>query len=336
MIASESSEGRYRRSRDSTAIRVAVLGAGTMGRGIVNLLLGAGTFVKIYEPSTESVTRTLDYLSAEFVRVIGVGEWTQADADAALERVSFHEGIARAVEGAEIVLESVPEDPTVKAEVIGEASRSTLPDTPIASNTSALDINVLAEQSTNPSRVLGCHWFNPPEIIPGVEVVAGDRTSATAVERVVDFLRKLGKEPTIVGNSPGFVANRIQEAMMAEAFRCLEEKVATASQIDAIVRNTFGPRLAISGPFELVDQIGLEVQRTVLEHLHKELGSDVYKVPRILNDLIADGRTGIAAGRGVHRYPESPYIELARRSSQLRAVFAAARRGEAGGPTGED
>jgi 3-hydroxybutyryl-CoA dehydrogenase len=287
--------------------RVAVVGAGTMGRGIAAVFAAHSIAVELFDPSAEARAAAVAHVQEQ--RVAG--------------DVRAHDRLQAAVAAADLVVEAVDEDLQLKRDVIASVLASAPGHAPIASNTSTIDIDTLSGGSP---RVLGVHWFNPPEIVPGVEVVPGRATPPALVERVVALLRALGKQPIVVANVPGFIANRLQEAMAAEAIRCVAAGYATARDVDTIVRATFGPRLAVLGPFEVIDQGGLEVERRALALLHEATGGDVYSVPPLLDELMAAGRTGTAAGAGVHRYDGDAAAVSDERRQRIRDAFALARR----------
>ncbi|HEU4973856.1 MAG TPA: 3-hydroxyacyl-CoA dehydrogenase NAD-binding domain-containing protein [Baekduia sp.] len=286
--------------------RVAVLGAGTMGRGIAAVLAGHGIRVDLHDPDAGTLERAVAHVRAHAPEAVVCG----------------HAEIEPAVRHAELVVESALEDLELKRHVIAGALACSPEAAAVASNTSSFDIDDLSPGSP---RVLGVHWFNPPEVVPGVEVVPGRSTAPEHVERAVALLRALDKEPVVVANVPGFIANRLQEAMVAEALRCVGAGWASPADVDAIVRTTFGPRLAVLGPFEVVDEGGLEVERSALAQLHATTGGDVYRVPPVLDELVEAGRTGTAAGAGLHEYGGDPAAVTARRRQRVSEAFAVAR-----------
>lgn len=285
---------------------VAVLGAGRMGAGVARCLAAGGLTVRLHDTSEDALERVRTTLPGDPCRV------------------SLHPDLVEAVSGVDLVLESVAEDADVKETVLAAAAAHTGSDVPLGTNTSSLDVDALAAAVGAPERVLGVHWFNPPEVVPGVEVAPTGRTRPAATDLVVSVLRGAGKVPVVVGCTPGYVANRLHEALMAEAIRCVADGTATAEQVDDIVRSTFGPRLAVCGPFEVMDQTGLVVQSEALRNLARLVDSPAFDVPPLLDDLVAAGRTGLAAGAGVHEYDEPAESIVARRSARLAAVLAAA------------
>ena len=147
------------------------------------------------------------------------------------------------------------------------------------------------------------HWFNPPEWTPGIEVIPAAATDPEVVERVVGFLRGIGKRPAVVGDGPGFVANRIQNALFLEAVRCVEEGLASPQEVDEVVRSCFGFRLPFFGPFQIADMAGLDVYENVLDVLKEGLG-DRFEAPEVLRETVKQGRTGTKSGAGFLRYSD--------------------------------
>jgi 3-hydroxybutyryl-CoA dehydrogenase len=309
-----------------TALPVAVIGGGIMGRGIAASLALAGHPVAIVEPNADEV---LDRV-AQSIR--GAARAPDADADADADAVAHADAaIARvrladlpdAVGKAALVIEAVPEDLAVKEPVWRELGRHAAAGAILATNTSAFDIDAIAAWVDDPSVVLGTHWFNPAEVIPCVEVVVGTATDAEVVQRVVQLLEAAGKEPSVVRNSPGFVANRIQFALVREALLCLEEGLASADDIDRIVRGSFGVRLAALGPLANADLGGLDTYRSILRFLSSELG-DRFTPPRLLDELVDAGRFGVKTGAGIGDYPGDEGAQLANaRDQRLRRLLAA-------------
>ncbi len=147
------------------------------------------------------------------------------------------------------------------------------------------------------------HWFNPPEWTPGVEVIPAAATAPEVVERLVEFLRSIGKRPAVVGDGPGFVANRIQNALFLEAVRCVEEGLASPQEVDEVVRSCFGFRLPFFGPFQISDMAGLDVYENVLDVLREGLG-ERFAAPESLRKLVEEGRTGTKSGAGFLQYTD--------------------------------
>lgn len=289
---------------------VAVIGAGTMGHGIARVFAAGGVPVRLADRTVELARAGRDAIAA------GLPE---RDATV-VDLVTPVGDIAEAVTGAALVIEAVPEDLALK-QVVWQAIGAHAPrDATLASNTSSYDIGLLATAAGAPARVLGMHWYNPAYLVPCVEVVRTAAVEPGRVEAVLGWLTALGKRPAVTANTAGFVGNRLQFAMVAEAFRCLAEGVATAPDIDAIVRSSFGFRLGDYGPFEIADLAGLDVYRAILDYLAEHLG-ERFATPPNLVELTAAGRYGAKSGRGVYEWPG----ETARRARADRDRRLAAR-----------
>ena len=283
-----------------------------MGCGIAAALSLAGHTVRVVEADSSAAGA----VPARVAAAIGA----EPGADAAWAWVSVGDSLAAAVSGASLVIEAVPEDVALKARVWGEIGRLSAADALLASNTSAFSIDELAAEVPDPGRVLGMHWFNPAQIVPCVEVVTGTLTRADVVAAACDVLVDAGKRPVVVRNSPGFVANRIQFAMVREALLCLEEGIASADEIDEIVSMSFGLRLAAAGPLRSADLGGLDTYHSILTFLASELG-ERFTPPQLLTELVSCGRTGAKSGSGIREYDPAEVQQFTReRDATLERV----------------
>lgn len=280
--------------------QIAIIGAGTMGLGIAEQFALAGRRVLITDATPELARQAKGRLVARVAGHVAAGLLPQ-EAIARLDAVEARDDIPATVRGADFILEAVPEDRAAKATVLALCAQHASPEAIIASNTSSFPIDGLAEFVADPARFLGTHWFNPPEWTPGIEVIPHDGTAPDVVARMVAFLGAIGKMPVVVGNGPGFVANRIQNALFLEAVRCVEEGLASPDEVDAIVRSTFGFRLPFFGPFQIADMAGLDTYARVLETLQREMGERFF-VPEMLREQLAQGRVGTKGGAGFSDY----------------------------------
>lgn len=313
--------------REIGSLAVAVVGGGIMGRGIALALAAAGHEVSVVEADAAVADSIADRLEADARANTGMDEETRR---AILDRVTLATDLETAVASAKLVVEAVPERMDVKKPIWARLGGACGPTTVLATNTSALDVDVLASQVTHPERVLGTHWFNPAQVVPCVEVVRGTRTSQDVIDFVVGLLTRAGKLPVVVKNSPGFVANRIQFALVREALLCLEEGVASAEDIDAIVSSSFGIRLAVLGPLANADLGGLDTYRSILDFLSDRLG-ERFAIPAALDALVASGRLGVKSGSGIREYDKTEAARLmAYRDRTLRRVISAVNE-ESGG-----
>jgi 3-hydroxybutyryl-CoA dehydrogenase len=294
-----------------------------MGLGVAECFAAAGIRVLLTDATPE--------LTREAKRRLVQRARGHADAgllaEVAVERVEAVEtadDVAGAVGDVDLVFEAVPEDIGLKEEILDSCSETAPQDATIVSNTSSLPINDLSEFVGRPWRFCGMHWFNPPEWTPGVEVIPAATTAPEVVERLVEFLREIGKRPAVVGDGPGFVANRIQNALFLEAVRCVEEGLASPREVDEVVRSCFGFRLPFFGPFQISDMAGLDVYENVLDVLREGLG-ERFAAPESLRKLVAEGRTGTKSGVGFLQYSDEErerlLLERDRRYAALGALL---------------
>ena len=294
-----------------------------MGLGVAECFAAAGIRVLLTDATPELtreakgrlVRRTKGHADAGLLAESAVGR---------AEAVETADDVAGAVGDVDFVFEAVPEDIGLKEEILASCSAAAPQDAVIVSNTSSLPIKDLSEFVGRPGRFCGMHWFNPPEWTPGVEVIPAAATEPEVVERLVEFLRSIGKRPTVVGDGPGFVANRIQNALFLEALRCVEEGLASPQEVDEVVRSCFGFRLPFFGPFQISDMAGLDVYENVLDVLKEGLG-DRFTAPQSLRRLVEEGRTGTKSGAGFLQYTneerERLLLERDRRYAALGALL---------------
>jgi 3-hydroxybutyryl-CoA dehydrogenase len=294
-----------------------------MGLGVAECFAAAGIRVLLTDATPELtreakarlVRRTKGHTDAGLLAADTVGR---------VEAVETADDVAGAVEDVDFVFEAVPEDIGLKEEILNSCSAAAPQDAVIVSNTSSLPINDLSEFVGRPERFCGMHWFNPPEWTPGVEIIPAAATAPDVVERLVDFLRSIGKRPAVVGDGPGFVANRIQNALFLEAVRCVEEGLASPQEVDEVVRSCFGFRLPFFGPFQISDMAGLDVYENVLDVLKEGLG-ERFEAPQSLRKLVEEGRIGTKSGAGFLEYTDEErerlLLERDRRYAALGALL---------------
>ncbi|MEF8852415.1 MAG: 3-hydroxyacyl-CoA dehydrogenase NAD-binding domain-containing protein [Haloarculaceae archaeon] len=280
--------------------QMAVVGAGRMGHGIALVYALAGHDVALFdsdEAVLASAPRRVDDALETMVRA---GDVDRAAADAALSNLWTESDLAGAVAGADVVTEAVAEDISVKRSVFADLDAHAPADALLATNTSGLSIADITGDVADTSRVLGTHWFNPPHIVPLVEVVKGPDTADAAAGRVRTLLDAAEKTPVVLEREvPGFVGNRIQAAMTYEAYSLLARGVASAADIDRAVKAGFGFRLPVMGIFEKVDQSGLDVHHAVERSLMPDLDRGTDPNP-VITELLERGETGWESGKGVY------------------------------------
>ncbi|WP_017611803.1 3-hydroxyacyl-CoA dehydrogenase family protein [Nocardiopsis salina] len=304
---------------DAAPLRVAVVGTGYMGGGIAHTFALAGHRVTVADAGPERAREAVDRLLEEGRRYAQEGLFPSHAPDRLARNLEAAPDPAGAVRDAHLVCEAVPEDAALKSEVLAQLSRQAPPTALIASNTSAVPIADLARSVQGPERFLGAHWMNPAYFVPCVEVVPGPATAAQTVESTAALLRSVGKSPTVVADSPGFVANRLQFALYKECTRMVEEGVADPAQIDEVVRNSFGFRLPFFGPFLVSDIAGLDVYRGAMATMEEAFGARM-GVPEAVSERVDRGRLGLKSGEGFfpHAGPDADRLRRLRDHAYAR------------------
>lgn len=277
--------------------RVAVVGAGYMGGGIAQVFAMAGLSVTIVDAEPALTHRHLDRLIAEAVDFEAQGLFDTGSAAKVRANLRAANSLADAVAEADLVEEAVLEQPEVKGPVLRTIEAAARRDAVIASNTSTLPIGDLAANLEHPERFLGVHFSNPAPFIPGVELIAHAGTDETVVAAVETLVARTGKLTARVNDKAGFVLNRLQYVLLKEAINLVEEGVASAEDVDIIVRTTFGYRLPFFGPFAIADMAGLDVYRACFRTLEEHYG-DRLSAPSMLTELVDAGRYGVKQGGG--------------------------------------
>jgi 3-hydroxybutyryl-CoA dehydrogenase len=273
-----------------SALKIGVVGAGLMGHGIAYLLAAAGHSVGIYDPSAEWRTSLPGRLKS--------ARELLDDDPALLGRISAHAAMAPAMQDAGFVFEAAPEKLALKQEIFAELEGLTAPTTILASNSSAIPTTAIGAKLKHRERVVGTHFWNPPHLVPLVEVIQNEMTSDETVRRTIDLLRRAGRNPVHVKRDiPGFVGNRLQHALKREAIALVSAGVCDADTIDEVVKTGFGARMAVLGPMEQSDLVGLDltldIQNVLIAHLDRSTGPQ-----QLLKDKVAAGKLGMRTGEG--------------------------------------
>ena len=279
--------------------RVAVIGAGTMGRGIAQVAAMAGHEAVLSDVDEPQLERAMEAIGAALDKGVGLGKVEAAVREAALARLSTATGLRDAVGGAQLVVEAVPESMALKRSVFAEIEAAAPEEAILATNTSSLSVTAMGADLRRPGRFLGLHFFNPVHIMALVEVVRAKETEASTVEQALAFVQGLGKEPIVVADSPGFASSRLGIVLGLEAIRMVEAGVASAEDIDKAM--VLGYRHPM-GPLRLTDLVGLDVRLGIARYLHESLGSEAFRPPRLLERMVEEGRLGRKSGRGFYEW----------------------------------
>lgn len=279
--------------------RIAVIGAGLMGHGIAQVLAAAGHPVAVHDPQPAVLASVPNRIRANLE---GLGQ----DAGA-LERIVLHRELAAAVADAEWVFEAAPERLELKTALFAQLEAAAPRDAILATNTSVMPVGKIAADVDRPGRVVGTHWWNPPYLVPLVEVVQAERTDPDVAQRTLALLTAAGKQPVLVARDvPGFIGNRLQHALWREAISLVEHGVCDAATVDQVVKTSFGRRLGVMGPLETADYVGLDLTLDIHEQVLHDLDRTPGPSP-LLRALVARGDLGMKTGKGLQEWtPEDP------------------------------
>lgn len=289
---------------------LAVIGAGAMGSGIAALFAAKGVEVVLIDPVPGALERAASVIDRQ------LGVYAPDAIAQTRRRIRMDTGLEAAC-ACDLVIEAIPEKLELKRSTFARLDTLCKPETIFATNTSGLSINAIAQSVTRRDRFVGTHFFTPADVIPLVEVVRNDDTSAQTVEHVMAALRFVGKRPVLVNRDiPGFIANRIQHALAREAISLLEQGVASAEDIDEVVKWSLGIRLALSGPLEQRDMNGIDVHHAIATYLYADLENRTTP-SALLTEKVTSGQLGAKAGQGFYAWPAE------RREQVLRDKSAA-------------
>jgi 3-hydroxybutyryl-CoA dehydrogenase len=281
---------------------ISVLGAGIMGHGIAQSFLMGGYPVWLYDIRESILETAKKHIEKNLELFSQAGFIGKEDIEPILSRLSITTDLENTVEGSDFIVEAAPEDLSLKQELFQRVESLCRKDTIIATNTSSLILKDIGARVKTKERLIITHWFNPPHIVPTVEVVKGEWTSDETMETAYGLLTKIKKVPVkIYQELPGFLVNRIQVAMAREVFDLYEKGVASAADIDKAVKGSFGFRLASIGPLLTADFGGLELWLKVCEHLFLHIQSST-DPPKALQRLVSQGHLGIKSGKGFYDY----------------------------------
>jgi 3-hydroxybutyryl-CoA dehydrogenase len=288
--------------------RIAVIGAGLMGHGIAQVFALAGHDVTIYDSFEKTLATAKDRILAN-LRDLG-------DDPSAVNRITPDGDLAAAVRDADYVVEAVLEDLALKQKIFAEIEKHVRPDTILASNTSVLPITSIMQGLERRERAVGTHWWNPPFLVPLVEVIETQWTSAATVDFTMKLHADAGKKPAHVKKDvPGFIGNRLQHALWREAVALVENGICEAETVDAVIKAAFGRRLAVLGPLENADMVGLDLTLAIHQNVLGDIDSRPAPSP-YLEKLVKEGKLGFKSGEGFRKW--SPEEQTTLRAKVLQ------------------
>jgi 3-hydroxybutyryl-CoA dehydrogenase len=273
--------------------KIAILGAGTMGRGIAQVFAQQGILVVLYDPNNQAMKAAKKLLDSK--KAQEPNDW----------KLVYADNLKDAVQEADLIIETVSEDLEIKRVLYLQMTPFLKKDAIIASNTSTYSLEILSQQQTFASQMIITHFFNPAAIIPLVEVVQQSETNPEVTERVMSLLIKCGKVPVLLKKDiAGFIANRLQAAVMREACYLMQSGVADERQIDTAMKEGPGMRWAINGPFEIADLGGLDIWEKLASHLFPQLGAEL-SAPESIRSKVRLGELGFKIGKGFYEYGDN-------------------------------
>lgn len=278
---------------------VTVLGAGTMGRGIAQVAAATGSAVHLLDVDADAAAAAKQAIAASLERAVAKGK-VQSDArDATLAAIQTGSDVDAAAAVSDVVVEAAPESMELKRSIFGRLAETAPDHALLGTNTSSLPISRIAEGNPAAARIVGLHFFNPVPVMKLVEIVHGEQTADETVTASREFALRLGKDPIVVRDAPGFATSRLGVVIGLEAMRMVEQQVASVEDIDKAME--LGYRHPM-GPLRLTDLVGLDVRLAIAEHLHEAQGTDVFAPPQILRDMVAAGKLGKKSGQGFYSY----------------------------------
>lgn len=293
--------------------KVAVIGAGTMGAGMGLSFAQAGFDVMLHDVRAEQLDLAVARIRHSHATLTQEGILSPAEASAGIARIRTTTDLDAAARGAQFIVEAIPEVLEIKHRLFKELESLCPPETLLASNTSGLSITEIASVCRHPERVAGMHWVNPPELMPLVEVIRGKMTSDETLRLIYAVAERLGKMPVVIQKeAPGFGLNRIQFAVLREAFHLVAEGIVSPEDLDRIMKYGLGFRYPWIGPFETADLGGLDIFYSISRYLFRELSTEK-EPPDYFRDLVQQNHLGVKTGRGFYDYSGRSKEEILRK-----------------------
>ena len=301
---------------------IAVIGAGLMGHGIAQEFACAGYRVHLHDITEQQLNNARVQIGKNLTLLAENAVIEEISISATLQRIHTTTDLTAAAKTADFVVEAVSENLPLKQQIFEELDSLCQPHTILASNTTALMPSQIGVNTKRTDRILNTHYFNPPYLIPLVELIRSPDTSDETVSVTFDLLTAIGKTPAIIDKEAlGFVGPRLQAALIREAFAIVEQGIASAETVDLVVRNSFGRRLSVAGPFEVFELAGWDLVLAAFEELYKDLNSSPDINP-LLREMVESGKLGVKSGEGFYQWTDERQQALRNRMSQalIRAI----------------
>ncbi|MDE0485187.1 MAG: 3-hydroxyacyl-CoA dehydrogenase family protein [Candidatus Poribacteria bacterium] len=301
---------------DKKITNIAVIGAGLMGHGIAQEFAGAGYQVQLHDITEETLDNARVQISKNLTLLAENDVIQKTSIPETKQRILTTVNLDVAVETADFVVEAVSENLPLKQQIFEELDSLCQSHTILASNTTALMPSQIGANTKRADKILNTHYFNPPYLIPLVELIRSPDTSDETVSVTFDLLTSIGKTPAIIEKEAlGFVGPRLQAALIREAFAIVEQGIASAETVDLVVRNSFGRRLSVAGPFEVFELAGWDLVLDAFEELYKDLNSS-FEINPLLREMVKSDKLGVKSGEGFYQWSEERQQALRNRMSQ--------------------
>lgn len=278
--------------------KIAVIGAGFMGTGIAQVVASGKYIVSLRDISTDILNQSKMKIENQLKTLVAKGKISEEEAKNLMGRINFTLDLENAVENADFIIEAVPENLELKRRVFAELDRVGKSSAILASNTSELSISSIAEATSRKEKIIGTHWFSPPQVMKLIEIAITPTTSQETLETTISFCKKIGKETVICKDAQGFITSRAISALVVECLRIYEDGIASVEDIDKAMRIGFNHPL---GPFQMMDMVGVDVVFHSLEALTKVYG-DRFKPTQTMSQLVENGHLGQKTGKGFYNY----------------------------------
>jgi 3-hydroxybutyryl-CoA dehydrogenase len=281
---------------------IAVIGAGLMGHGIAQIFASQGHRVSLLDVNEEVLAEAIENIRTNLNTMAQSGIGSTEDIEPTIKRIKVTRELEEVATDAQFVIEAVTEDLDLKQKLFQELDSISPSDCILATNTSVISITEIAAKASKKDRILGTHFWNPPYLIPLVEVIKGEETSPQVVDLTMDLLRSVGKHPVKVKKDvPGFVGNRLQHALWREAISIIDKGIADPETVDEVIKKGFGIRLPVLGPIENADMVGLDLTMAIHEYILKHLESSSEPAP-LLSEKVKRGELGFKTGQGFRKW----------------------------------